>query len=356
VAAKGAAHIAHEGACCHGRRRYWHSRAVLVVRGRAGELMFATTRTGGTWDMNSKFWKVCLTAMVLTAATATAGCGGSEEPTTSSGLPATLRVGLIPNISPDKQKAQYEPLRAYLAGKLGAQIELFVATDYAGVVAALIAKKIDIAYMGGLTYAQAKAQAKGVLPLVTEIDEETSTTKYFSALVARKDATYTSAKDIVAAGASIALGDIASTSGSLYPRVMLVSAGAKCDKAELTKCPPLKSVTFTGGHDAAAQAVLKGSTDVAGLELRILHRLEKQGTIPTGALKVIEKMEVQGYPWVAREGLSQQARDAIVAAYEQIDDPALLTLMRAKKYVAVTEADYTALADKAAELGLLTRS
>ena len=327
-----------------------------VVRGRVGELMFATTRTGGTWDMNLNIWKVCLTAMVLTAVTATAGCGGSDEPTGPSGLPATLKVGLIPNISPDKQKAQYEPLRAYLAGKLGVQIELFVATDYAGVVAALIAKKIDIAYLGGLTYAQAKAQANGVLPLVTEIDEETGTTKYFSALVARKDATYTSAKDIVAAGASVALGDIASTSGSLYPRVMLVAAGAKCDKAELTKCPPLKSVTFTGGHDAAAQAVLKGNTDVAGLELRILHRLEKQGTVPAGALKVIEKVEVQGYPWVAREELSQQARDAIVAAYEQITDPALLTLMRAKKYVAVTEADYTALSDKAAELGLLTRN
>lgn len=304
--------------------------------------------------MYLKSLKVCLAAMVLLAGTALAGCG-SDEPTTAGGLPATLRVGLIPNISPDKQKAQYEPLRAYLAGKLGVQIELFVATDYAGVVAALIAKKIDIAYMGGLTYAQAKAQAGGVVPLVTEIDEETGTTKYFSALVARKDAAYTSAKDVVAAGASVALGDIASTSGSLYPRVMLVAAGAKCDKADLTKCPPLKSVTFTGGHDAAAQAVVKGSTEVAGLELRILHRLEKQGTVPAGALKVVEKMEVQGYPWVAREDLSDQARQSIVAAYEGITDPALLTLMRAKKYVAVTEADYTALADKAAELGLLTR-
>ena len=72
-------------------------------------------------------------------------------------------------------------------------------------------------------------------------------------------------------------------------------------------------------------------------------------------MKIIEKMEVQGYPWVAREGLSDQARQSIVTAYEAITDPTLLALMRAKKYVAVTEADYTALADQAAELGLLTR-
>lgn len=298
--------------------------------------------------------KVTFLAAIVTAAMTVAGCG-SEEPTTASGVPQTLKVGVVPNISPEKQRAQYEPLRAYLASKLGVTVELFVATDYAGVVAALVAKQVDVAYVGGLTYAQAKAQAAGVVPLVTEIDEETGTTKYFSALVAGKDATYASAKDVVAGGARVALGDIASTSGSLYPRIMLTEAGANCDKAELTKCPPLKSVTFTGGHDAAAQAVLKGSADVAGLELRILHRLEKQGTVATGALKVIETREVMGYPWVAREGLSEQARAAIVDAFEAMADPALLTLMRAKKYVAVTEADYTTLSDRAAALGLLTR-
>ena len=71
-------------------------------------------------------------------------------------------------------------------------------------------------------------------------------------------------------------------SRSLYPRIMLVDAGANCDTKEMTKCPPLKSVAYTGGHDAAAQAVINGSADAAGLELRILRRLEKQGDRPDG--------------------------------------------------------------------------
>jgi len=292
-------------------------------------------------------------ALLLAAGLAAAAC--SNERVTEEGLPATLHVGLIPNISPDKQKAQYEPLKAYLEDKLKVKVELFVATDYAGVVAALVARKIDIAYLGGLTYAQARQQATGITPLVTEIDELTGTKFYQSAIVAKADSPYTSTKDVVAAGARFAFGDIASTSGSLYPRIMIIEAGAQCDTSDMAKCPPLKSVTFTGGHDAAAQAVLKGSVDAAGIELRILRRLEKQGTVPAGALKVLETREVMGYPWVAREGLAQKAKDAIVAAYESISDPSLLTLMRAKSYVAVTPADYRALEDKAAQLGLLTR-
>ncbi len=137
----------------------------------------------------------------LLSAIGMGGCGSAEPAATANGLPATLHLGIIPNISPEKQRAQYEPLRAYLAGKLGVQVDLFVATDYAGVVTALVAKKIDIAYLGGLTYAQAKAQATGVTPMITEVDLETGTEKYLSAIVVRKESAFTSTKDVVAAGA-----------------------------------------------------------------------------------------------------------------------------------------------------------
>lgn len=291
----------------------------------------------------------------LVALLLVAGCSQAAAPQQEEGLPETLKVGLIPNISPEKQKAQYEPFRAHLASTLKVKVELFVATDYAGVVAAMVAKKIDLAYLGGLTYAQAKQQAPQVIPLVTEIDELTGTKFYQSAIVTKAGAPYASTNDVVTAGARFAFGDVSSTSGSLYPRIMLVDAGASCDTKEMTKCPPLKSVAYTGGHDAAAQAVLNGSADAAGLELRILRRLEKQGTVPAGALKTLETRDVMGYPWVAREGLSPKAREQIAAAFTAITDPGLLALMRAKSYVAVTPADYTALEDKAATLGLLTR-
>jgi phosphonate transport system substrate-binding protein len=294
-----------------------------------------------------------LTALITGAVVllATVGCGGNASG--RGGVPGTLRVGLIPNISPEKQKAQYEPFRKHLAQKLGVKVELLVATDYAGVVEALVAKRVDIAYLGGLTYVQAAEQTP-ITPLVTEVDADTGTPKYLSAIVVRKDAPYRTVKDLVAAGGRVAFGDVSSTSGSLYPRIMLVAAGAHCDKSDLAKCPPLRSVVFTGGHDAAAAAVLRGNVDAAGLELRILHRLERQDTVPAGALRVIETRAVMGYPWVARDGLSDQARRTIVGAFTSITDPQLLALMRAKKYVTVTAADYSTIRQQAAALGLLT--
>ncbi|MFI6510316.1 phosphate/phosphite/phosphonate ABC transporter substrate-binding protein [Streptosporangium sp. NPDC050855] len=290
---------------------------------------------------------VALSVLIACAACSTAAA------VPSGGLPPTLRVGVIPNISPETQRAQYEPFREYLAERLKTKVELFVATNYAGVVAALAARKLDVAYLGGLTYVQAEAQTK-VTPLVTEVDQETGTPQYLSAVVARKDSAFTSTKDVVAAGAKFAFGDVSSTSGSLYPRIMLTDAGARCQKGDLTSCAPLSAVTFTGGHDATAQAVLSGSADAGGIEIRILHRLEKQGSVPKGALRVLETRKVMGYPWVAAPDLDQSARGAIVKAFTEMSDPKLLDLMRAKRYVAVSATDYTEVRERAAALGLLT--
>jgi phosphonate transport system substrate-binding protein len=290
-----------------------------------------------------------MAALVLTSA----ACTGST-PTGPAGVPTTLRVGIIPNVSPETQRAQYEPFQQYLAGRLNVKVELFVATDYAGVVEALVAKRVDLAYLGGLTYAQAAEQAN-VTPLVTEIDLETGTPKYLSAVVVRADAPHRTIRDLLDSRARFAFGDPSSTSGSLYPRIMLVEAGARYDAADLTKMDPLSSVVFTGGHDAAAQAVVNGSADAAGLELRILRRLERKGSVKMGALRVIETREVMGYPWVIRDGLGAQPRQAIVDAFTGITDAKLLELMRARGYVAVTAEDYRDVREAATRLGLLTQ-
>ncbi|MEU4508298.1 phosphate/phosphite/phosphonate ABC transporter substrate-binding protein [Nonomuraea wenchangensis] len=292
-----------------------------------------------------------LSVVLLSVVLGLAGCGGSQN--SGGGLPSPLRVGVIPNISPDSQRAQYEPFRAYLADRLKTDVELFVATNYAGVVAALVAGKLDVAYLGGLTMVQAEAQTK-LVPLVTEVDRETGTPEYLSAIVVKEASPYKSTKDVVGAGGRFAFGDVSSTSGSLYPRVMITDAGARCDTGDLTRCPPLASVAFTGGHDAAAQAVLSGTVDAAGLELRILHRLEKQGSVPRGALRVVETRQVMGYPWVASDRLAQPVRQAVTDAFLAIKDPKLLDLMRAERYVAVSDADYQEVRQQASRLGLLT--
>lgn len=292
-----------------------------------------------------------LAALATLAALAACGSDGDAD-RTEDGLPATLRVGLIPNIAPEEQQARYEPFADHLTEQLGVDVELFVASDYAGVVAALAGERIDLAYLGGLTYVQAEQQVP-LTPLVTEVDEQTGTTKYLSAIVVPGDSPYADLDDLVADGGTFAFGDVSSTSGSLYPRIMLTDAGVECDPQRVDQCPPLERVYFTGGHDAAALAVLGGEANAAGLELRILRRMERDGTVEEGALRVLAEREVEGYPWVMRTALGEPAAARLTDAFVAIEDPELLDLLRAQRYEPVTAADYDEIRERAPGLGLL---
>lgn len=293
--------------------------------------------------------------LALLLLTLLAGCGSTSvaDNPNPDALPETLRVGLIPNIAPDKQRATYAPFGEELGRQLGVEVELFVAPSYAGVVTALAAGQLDIAYLGGLTYAQAEKQVE-LTPLVTEVDRDTGTSRYLSAIVVPAASAAQTPEDVVAAGGSVAFGDPSSTSGSLYPRLMIEAAGARCSATSLESCPPLSSVSFTGGHDATALAVAGGRADAGGLELRVLRRIESQNVVPPGALRVVQTREVMGYPWVGRTALGAEPLDQVRQAFLGLTDPKLLDLLRAKSYVAVTPGDYDEVRREAARLGLLT--
>jgi phosphonate transport system substrate-binding protein len=286
-----------------------------------------------------------LISIILTLSLFLSGCG--QSPAQSKGSQqassAPLRVGLVPNQAPDKIKAQYEPFRQYLSSALGIPVELFVATDYAGVVEAMANDKLDVAYFGGLTYAQAKQRAK-IHPIVTEIDEETQTSKYYSLIIVPSESKIQSTVDLK--GKVFAFGDISSTSGSLYPRFMLDEAGIKVPEG-------LKNVTYTGGHDATAQAVQNGTVDAGGIEGRILNRLIASKTVDPSKIRIIDKHLVEGYPWVVRDNLDPSLEEKIVNAFLGMKDQQLLTLMRAKSFTKVSDANYTEIEKEATRLNLI---
>lgn len=274
---------------------------------------------------------------------AAAACGGASATNTGGELPTTLRVGLVPNQAPDKIKAQYQPFGTYLQKALGQPIELFVATDYTGVVEAMASDKLEMAYFGGLTYAQAEKRAD-ISPIVTEIDRETGTPKYYSAIIVAADSPIKTVADIQ--GKKFAFGDINSTSGSLYPRIML-------DKAGIGNFTDPQKFVYTGGHDATTLAVANGTVDAGGVEKRIMQRLIDAGTVKADALRIVEQQLVMGYPWAVRNRLNKGLIDRITQAFLDIKDPELLTLMRAERYAKVQKSDYDEVRREGARVGLL---
>ena len=284
--------------------------------------------------------------LITVAAIALTGCGGGSGGGGggSASGDEPLRVGLIPNENPEEVEAQYQPLEDYLKKELGREVELSVPTTYNAVVEAMVSGELDLAYFGGLTYVQARQRAD-VHPLFTEVNPRTGTTKYRSVIIVPADSDVKKVEDLE--GEDFAFGSVSSTSGSLYPSIMLNQAG-------IDYRTDLGEVVYTGGHDTTAQAVANGRVAAGGLEDRILYDLQEEGIIEKGTVRVIEKSDpIEGYPWVVRDALSDKDEQALTDAFLSIEDPELLDLLRAEDYQRVQAGDYDYVEKQARKLDLL---
>jgi phosphonate transport system substrate-binding protein len=271
-----------------------------------------------------------------------AGCGSGGEQGSSD--PDPLRVGVVPNQNPEKIQAEYEPFGDYLSAQLGREVELTVPTSYSAVVEAMINDKLDLAYFGGLSYVQARNQGD-VTPLVTEINPRTGDTTYHSVIIVPADSQVQEVSELK--GKDFAFGSVSSTSGSLYPAIMLRDAS-------IDYRTDLGNFNYTNGHDATAQAVANGQVDGGGLEDRILYNLEDQGAVNKDSVRVIEESDpIEGYPWVVRDALSDDLKEQITQAFLTLDDPTLLDLLRAQGYERVDAGDYDYVEEQARQLDLL---
>jgi len=284
--------------------------------------------------------------LVAVAAIVLAGCGGGSggDGGGSASGDQPLQVGLIPNENPEEVEAQYQPLEDYLKKELGREVELSVPTTYNAVVEAMVSGELDLAYFGGLTYVQARQRAD-VHPLFTEVNPRTRTTKYRSVIIVPADSDIENVEDLE--GKDFAFGSVSSTSGSLYPSIMLADAG-------LDYRTDLGEVVYTGGHDTTAQAVANGRVAAGGLEDRILYGLQEDGIIEKGKVRVIEESDpIEGYPWVVRNALSDKDEQALTDAFLGIEDPKLLDLLRAEDYQKVQAGDYDYVEEQARKLDLI---
>jgi len=284
--------------------------------------------------------------LVAIAAIVLAGCGGGSggDGGGSASGDQPLQVGLIPNENPEEVEAQYQPLEDYLKKELGREVELSVPTTYNAVVEAMVSGELDLAYFGGLTYVQARQRAD-VHPLFTEVNPRTGTTKYRSVIIVPADSDIENVEDLE--GKDFAFGSVSSTSGSLYPSIMLADAG-------LDYRTDLGEVVYTGGHDTTAQAVANGRVAAGGLEDRILYGLQEEGIIEKSEVRVIgESDPIEGYPWVVRDALSDKDDQDLTDAFLGIEDPELLDLLRAEDYQKIQAGDYDYVEEQARKLDLI---
>lgn len=226
------------------------------------------------------------------------GCG----PTPSAVDPAELRVSAIPDQSPERVREQHRALvdRVCLLAKVPCR--WVPAESYESLVDAIGRGEIDLAYFGGVTFAQAQHR-HGVLPLaMRDID-----TSFTSLVVVRRDDPVATLQQL--AGRRFAFGARSSTSGHFMLRRRLVQAGVEPER-------DFASVTFSGNHDATLRAVAEGQVDAGGVNATVFYRRLLAGDAVALQLRVIwQSMPYADYVWAARAALSPDLRTRLTDAF-----------------------------------------
>jgi phosphonate transport system substrate-binding protein len=198
--------------------------------------------------------------------------------------PESLTFAAVPSEESTALEQSYSNIITVLNEDLGIEIEFFQASDYAGVIEAMIAGEVDIAQFGPFSYVIAVANGAEIAPvgaMVGDPDEEPGYQSYGITLASNDE--INSIEDF--AGRNVCFVDPGSTSGFLYPSAGLLDADID-PEADVTP-------VFAGGHDASVLSVKNGDCDAGfAYDAMVTTTLIESGDIAEGEIKVVWESEV----------------------------------------------------------------
>ncbi len=250
------------------------------------------------------------------------------SPASAQLRPSKLVVGLLPGESAPTVMRLNEPLRLYLERRLGLPVELVVGANYAATGEALRFGRLDIAFLGPVTYIL-RARAVRLDPFARPSHAGVGPT-FQAVVIVPADSPAKSLTDLK--GGEIAFGDPASTSGTWVPRYQLLEAGLISGRDY--------TLRVLGAHDAVALAVSNHKVAAGGLSLPIYERLLKEGKIDPKSVRVLAPSPaIPEYMWTFREGLDPTFKEEIRQAFIHLTDPEALKVFRAEAFIPCVDSD-----------------
>lgn len=257
-----------------------------------------------------------------------------------------LKVSAIPDESPTELQRKFAPLGAYLAKETGMKVEFIPVTDYAAVVEGLAARKLDMAWLGGFTFVQARLRTGNAIPIAQREEDRVFTSKF----IANAAAGINGLNDLK--GKNFAFGSVSSTSGHLMPRYFL-------QRNKLNPEKDFKRVAYSGAHDATALQVESGKVEAGVLNASVWDKLVAEKKVDTSKVKVIYTTPAYfDYNWTVRGDLDASLVKKLTDAFLKLDaknpqHKEIMDLQRASKFVATSPENYKGIEAAAREAGLL---
>lgn len=267
-------------------------------------------------------------AIGLATVTMVAACGGDDSSSSDTPAPATaatadstaapettaadpradwpekLILGAVPSEESTALVESYSKLIQVLEEELGIPVEFFQATDYAGIIEAQIAGKVDIAQYGPFAYVIARFNDADISPIGALVDGPDEKPGYQSYGIVKAGSDITDLEGF--RGKKVCFVDPGSTSGYLYPSAGLLELGID----------PESDVTpvFAGGHDASVISVNNGDCDAGfAFDAMVDSVLIEAGDIAEGDITTVWKSEViAGSPLAMQNGLPESLKAEII--------------------------------------------
>ncbi len=230
---------------------------------------------------------------------------------------AVVKYGVIPVETQSQTMKSMDNFIAHAQKETGAKWELYTATDYSGVMNALIAKQIDLAWLSGFSYCQTYSDSNGGVEPLVAAQEPDGSMGYIGVIVVKTDSPYKTYEDLK--GKVVARTDPLSGSGYLIPTAAFRAMGKPVD--EYFKSP------LSGGHPQGVLGVLKGTYDGAFTwtskndNIGNLRQMMNKGLLKREQIRVIwESPPLPSPPVVIRKDLPLEMRVDLLKLFVRLKD------------------------------------
>lgn len=255
-----------------------------------------------------------------------------------------LKVSAIPDEAPTELLRKFKPLGAYLEKQLGMPVKFVPVADYAGVVEALAADRLDMAWLGGFTFVQARLKTGNAIPGAARAGP-----------AVHQQIHHGRSPGEIPAGPEGQ--DLRLRLGLLHlgqPDAALLHAeGRHRPRAVLLR------VAYSGAHDATVAWVQAGKVDAGVLNASVWQKLVDSGKVDTAKVKVFATTPTYyDYNWTVRGNLDPALAEKIKQAFLALDpakpaDKEILDLQAASRFIETNPDNYKGIEESARAAGLL---
>jgi len=169
------------------------------------------------------------------------------------------KISIVLGVQPNEREKNLERFKQELSKRVHLKVEIDISKDYSEIIEKFKTGAVDFAFFSPLTFiaAEKEAQAKVLLKKVYGKNEF-----YYSVILVRADSKITKIAHLK--GKKFGFVDKKSTSGYLYPRVMLRTAGLDAGEGLVANSETLES-SFFGTHQDSVKALLEKKVDAVGV-------------------------------------------------------------------------------------------